>query len=264
MINNVLDMYKSLLDGVKKDSTAIISPNQFNRIINDWGQDEWIKENALAVEFNQKQIDDLDKLRCVTDGLFQWDNNGTLITLFPLAPVSTNDKNFIIPKYVQININNRKDNGTVETQDYPQYLRMLNVSFKLTYGANQECKLTGTSDWLPASIMRSDKRSVVFDNPFRLPKDSRLYYELINGTVRLITSNASTSVGYALRLEFLRYPVSIFFDPDRATANDVNCEVGPQQQKEIVDIAVRTYLERVRDPRYQSFLNEEAIKSYSK
>ena len=105
--------------------------------------------------------------------------------------------------------------------------------------------------------MRSDQRNVILNNPFRKPKDSRLYYEILDGKIRLITG--TNSIGYAMRLEYLRYPKQIFFDKDGN--NHVHCEFAPQQQKEIVDIAVRTYLERVMDPRYKSFLNEQAIKS---
>lgn len=262
MILNVTQMYQAFLDGVKKESTAVINPVQFNRIINDWGQDEWIKENALAIEYNQKQIDDLDKIRCVTDGEFKWNNAGTLVTLSSIAPESKNT--FEIPKFNQVGIACRLNDGTVATQDYPRYLREQNVSFKLQYGDNQECGKTGVSNWLKASIMRSDQRAIILDNPFRSPKDNRLYYELLDGKIRLITSDNSTSIAYALRLEYLRYPRVINFDINNNHLLHVDCEFGPQQQKEIVDIAVRTYLERVRDPRYQSFLNEAAIKQISK
>ncbi len=257
MITNVTEMYKAFLDGIKKDSTAIVNPVQFNRIINDWGQDEWIKENALAIEFNQKQIDDLDKIRCVTDGYFSYNS----VTLFPIAPQADNSKIFTIPKY-ENNIRVRLDNGTVETRTFPSYLRLQNVAFKLLYGQNQECGLTGISGWLDSHIMRSDLRNVIMNNPLREPKDSRLYYELIDGKIRLITNEGSTSQGYAMRIEYLRYPNAIFFDENNTS--HIDCEFAPQQQKEIVDIAVRTYLERVKDPRYQSFLNEEMLKSVSK
>lgn len=263
MITTVTDMYKAFLDGIKKDSTAIVEPAQFNRIINDWGQDEWLKENAMAVEFNQKQIDDLDKIRCATDGEFVWEDTVS-VTLFPIAPDLGVSNVFTVPKYTSTGIPNRLVDGTVSSQDYPLYLRQLNVSFKLLYGENQECGLTGVSDWLEADILRSDQRMTIFKNPFRSPKDSRLYYEMLDGKIRLITDKNSTSIGYALRLEYLRYPKQIFFDPNRTTHNDVDCEFGAQQKKEIVDIAVRTYLERVKDPRYQSFLNEEMIKAFSK
>lgn len=262
MITTAKQMYQAFLDGIKKDSTSIINPSQFNRIINDWGQDEWIKTNALAVEFNQKQIDDLDKIRCVSDGVFQWNNAGTLVTLNPIAPNAIGKNLFLIPKYIQTGIRTIAEDGTITAQSFPRYLRTLNVSFKLAYGDNQECNLKGKSNWLKAAIMRSDQRVVIMDNPFRVPKDRRLYYELLDGTIRLITADNSTSVGYALRLEFLRYPNSIFFDVQNIA--HIDCEFAPQQQKEIVDIAIRTYLERVKDPRYQSFLNEEAIKSSSK
>lgn len=260
MITTTADMYRAFLDGIKKSETSIVKPSQFNRIINQWGQDEYLRTNAMEIELNQKKIENLEKIRVATDGIYTF--NGT--TIYPIAPLS--DNVFEIPKY-NFSIN-AIINGLVEVRTYPRYLRLLNVMFKLTYGAGQECSLTGVSDWLQAYIMRSDQRSVILDNPFRKPKDSRLYYEIIDGKVRLITG--TTSVGYAMRLEYLRYPVEIFFNennvPDTGipATGSVMCEFGPQQAQEIVEIAVRTYLERVKDPRYQSFLNEEIIKASSK
>jgi hypothetical protein len=262
MLETTQNMYEAFLDGIKKPNTSIVNPEQFNRIINGWGQDEYLRNKSSYTEFNQKVIEDLEKIRCATDGLFSYDS----VVLFPIAPDTDFDYQFSIPKYVMTGINNRLANGTVGTQTYPQYMRFLNVMFKITYGSENECELTGNSGWIKADIMRSDQRSVVENNPFRKPKDSKLLYEFRNGKINLITG--TNSVGYSMRLEYLRYPITIFFDkdnpPDYPTGGSINCEFAPQQRKEIVDIAVRTYLERVKDPRYQSFLNEEAIKQNSK
>jgi hypothetical protein len=61
-------------------------------------------------------------------------------------------------------------------------------------------------------------------------------------------------------LEYLTYPVEISVT---ATPN-VPSNLSEDAKKEIVDIAVRLYLERVRDPRYQSFLVEQRMNSSNK
>lgn len=252
MIETAEDIYRAFLDGIKKNSTSIVTPNQFNRIINDWGQDEWLKQNCLTIEFNQKQIEDLERIRVVTDGEFTLNGN----VIYPIASTSTNL--FTIPKYEFI-IANRLTNDDISTQTYPPYYRLLNVAFKLEYGSENECGLTGISEWLDAKIMRSDLRNVIIDNPFRKPTDARLYYEIINGQIRLITG--TNSVGHSMRIEYLRRPNDIMFIPG---SNGTNCEFNHEVQKEIVDIAVRIYLERVKDPRWQSFMQEEIIRKQIK
>lgn len=263
MLSTTVDMYKAFLDGIKKSEAATVIPSVFNRIINDWGQDEWISKNAMVPELNQKQIDDLSQIRVVTDDEFIV--SGTLMR--PIGPDTGKDYQFTIPKDPTANINYQQLDGNTGTQNYPRYLRLLNVMFKLSYVDN-ECDLEGVSDWIGAEIMRSDQRIVILDNPLRRPKDNRLYYEMLEDKIRLITGTSST--GYAMRLEYFRYPVEIFInesnlsDTGNPATGSVNCEFQSQQRKEIVDIAVRTYLERVKDPRYQSFLNEELIKSQNK
>ena len=119
--------------------------------------------------------------------------------------------------------------------------------------------------------MRSDNKIPILKSPYRKPKDSRLYYEVFNRVIHLITG--TPSYGVAMNLEYLRWPVNIFFDElnqddtpgaDYTPGNgSINCELPPVIRKEIVDIAVRIYLERVRDPRYQTYLNESQMRDRS-
>lgn len=258
MILTAEDMYKEFLNMIKKESTSVISPTYFNSIINVSGQDQWIKEKVVETELDQKRIDDLQKLRVVTDGIGTYYVSVTeTITLYPIIPDTSQNYVFSLP----INPTTLINNNQSTTQHYSRYLRMLNVMFKINYVSN-ECELTGISDWMKANIMRSDKRAISYKNKYRKPKDSRLYYEVINDKIRLITETSST--GNSMRLEYLRYPRDIFFDPNRVTPNDVNCELPPQQQSEIVSLAAQTYLERAKDERYQSFLNEQMLMRFSK
>jgi len=259
MIQTTQDLYYAFLDGIKKSYTGTVVPSVFNRIINVWGQDEWVKQNAVeGIELNQKQIDDLSELRVVTDGAMVYETN----ILYPIAPITGNSNQFYLPEKV-FDLTNV--NGAVQT--YPKYLRTLNVMFKLNYVEN-ECDLEGVSDWLQVNIMRSDQRAPNLTSPYRKPKDDRVYYEKIQDRHRLITG--TPSYGHSMRLEYIRYPRRIFFDiahpGDAANPNytpgtgSVNCEMQPHLIKEIVDLAIRIYLERVKEERYRTFLNEEMIR----
>ncbi len=250
MILTVTDMYKAFLAGIKKEQTTIAPPSTFNQLINE-EQDKWFKEKVYAVELDQKRIDDLQVLRVVTDGVYEYSG----IVLNPIGPDTYNGYVFTLPINPAQHINNMWAGvpPLATQQTYPRYRRLLNIEFKIRYNDN-ECELIGISEWLKAHIMRSDQLSEIKENPYRKPKDSRLYYEIINNKIRLITGTSSTGVG--MKLEYLRYPDVITFVAINDPLN-VDCELLPEQQQEIVDRAVVTYIERSKNPRYQTISIEQ-------
>lgn len=254
MIITVIDMYKSFLAGIKKEHTSIVPPSQFNLLINE-EQNNWFKEKVMALEVNQKRIDDLRILRTSTDGVYEYN----AMVLNPIGLSSNSKYNFPLPVDPTINYPNVVGLTTSGTQKYPKYRRLMNIMFKIKY-KNNECGKKGISDWLDARIMRSDSRTEVLKNPYRKPSDSRLYYEILGNEVRLITG--TDSEGYAMRIEYLRYPREIYFNSSNPNDNNnINCELDPEQQQEIVDMAVLTYIERTKNPRYKTVSYEQAKKN---
>jgi hypothetical protein len=254
MILTVTEMYKAFLSGIKKEQTTIVPPSTFNLLINE-EQDKWFKEKAIAIEIDQKRIDDLQVLRTVTDGVYEYLWYGELdpTVLNPIAPDTSNGKVFTLPIDPDASINNINiTSGVTSSQKYPRYRRLLNVMFKINY-VNNTCSYTGVSDWLNSNILRSDKRQSILKSPYRQPSDEKLYYEIIGNKIRLI--NETDSTGYAMRLEYMRYPRAISFST--VLLNLVDCELLPEQQQEIVDRAVVTYIERTKNPRYQTINIEE-------
>ena len=352
MLDTATDTYRAFGDGIKKTYTSTVEPYVFNRLMNEWGMDEWLKSKVSdddGVEVSQKLIDDLQKLIIITDGQMVY--NGDV--MFPIAPDVANGYTFSKPDNLTL-INN----SLSTTQIYPKYLRRLSTAFKLNY-VNNICNLTGVSGWLKAQFMRSFERNEIEDNMYRTPKDDRLYWTMMNDKFNLVTGTASN--GNSMRIEYLRYPTKFFFDPNRNikgllsiltnvvatgtgtltivttaptspyvtpvlpitigtdkytlanslynyiitnfplldacsingnnigigqngydvtsitltlsipfpitytitindTATDVNIELEGQQRKEIVEHAVRVFLERITDVRYKTFLNEEGYR----
>ena len=285
ILETTYQMYQSFLDGVKKYGTGAINPKAFNRIINDWGQDLWIKENVRhGVELTQDLQDRLSVLRVLTDDVYAYSKridleSKTVLSSIPpnqmlvsyrykggtsTTPIPLNYEYFKYPLSHEL---------TVDGVEYPEYLRLNSVSFKLRY-VNNECDLEGISEWLDANVLRSDNKSVFTKNPFRKAKDDRLYYEILNEHIVLTTNTESK--GYRMRLDYLRYPRRIFLNENNGgnlnmeqagipsysgtVQGSVNCEMPNTLRQEIIDIAVRTYIERVKDPRYQTYINELNIK----
>jgi hypothetical protein len=273
ILETTRDLYFAFLDGIKKEYTGTVVPAVFNRIWNDWAQTEWVRQNISlveGVELTQKQIDDLSVLMVICNGIVPV----LAGPLDPIAPMVGSQNIFELPDLpsgptaTPVGYFVDLPSYPAGISQYPRMIRFLSVAFKIQYIEN-ECNLTGVSDWLDAKIMRSDKENHIMNSVYRKPKDSRLYYRRGNRNVQLITG--TQSYGVAMQLQYIRWPRNIFFDAtnqdDLATADytpgngSINCELPSEIRKEIVDIAVRLYLERVRDPRYQSYLNEVMMRN---
>ena len=207
MLSTAADTYKAFLDGIKKSYTDTVEPITFTRIINDWGIDEWLKQNVSedeGVDSSTKQLDDLQMLKVVTDGSIVYNGD----TMYNIIPDSSGSYLFSLPDGVTAINNLGSSTGLV----YPKYMRKLGFKFKITY-VNNECGLTGVSDYLKAQLMRSGERASIEDNEFLKPKDHRLYYEFVNNKIRLITGTSSTP--YSMWFEYLRFPRPFYFDKNR-------------------------------------------------
>ena len=224
MLVTVTDMYRYFLDGIRKEYTKVVRPDEFNRVINDWGMLPWMATRIGTGELDEKNLDDLDVVHIKGE---------------ELLPSGTNEFDLTTTAY--------------------QYYRMTAIDFKIQY-VNNICGLTGESEWLDANIMRSDKRNSIRRSIYRQPKDSKLYYERGESIVRLITGTQSYAT--RARIDYYRYPDEIVFD--ETGVNNQDSIFGHAQNQEITDMAIKTYLERVNDPRYQSFLNEFAMNQRSR
>src|SRR5574343_320491 len=206
MLDTALDTYNTFLDGIKKTYTGTIKPSIFTRLINDWGIDEWLRHNVSeneGVDVTQKQVDDLQMLKVITDGSMTY--NGDI--MYPITPDTSNGYYFSkLDGITPIN------NLSAFTKVYPKYLRKRGIKFKLTY-VNNICNLTGISDYLKAQVMRDGQQEIIEDNYYLKPTDDNLYYKQINDKFNLITGTQST--GYCMRLEYLRYPRPFYFDTNR-------------------------------------------------
>lgn len=207
------DIYKAVLDGIKKESTAVLTPDSFNRLINDNALIMWLREKAGDNDKDQPMVDALRNL----------------YKLRELKP-SESKEFFELP------------NG---------YYRLQSVSFKLQLEAEKESSLT---DWLPTRRLRMDNVGLTMVNPFRKPTNDRLYYYQEGDKIMNYPENKNI---VKARVFYLAYPDPIIFSPN---AQSVNGNLTREQNKEVVDIAVRIHLERVKEERYQTVLMEKSLK----
>lgn len=244
MLDTGYALYQSFLEGIKKEYSGTVIPEVFVRIWNEWAQPEWVSGNVSmeeGIELTQKQIDDLEPLR----------------RLYVFDPALVNAFNKPDGLVVQ------DENGVIADR----YLRQLSIMFRLDYSTStdQECGLTGVSDWQEAKIMRSDRRTYFLKSPYRKPADSRLYYEVRNKVIYMVTDTTNGSNASKMRLEYLTFPNNINTDGIfPVTVNDVPSILWDYQRTEIVRICVDKYLERVTDPRWQAWFQTMSMASPTK
>ena len=242
-------VYERFLDKIKKESTGIVPPIAFNRIAND-GQEEWLELKLLEIEKNQKRIDDIRVIRPV-----------------PLPIIgASGSKTFPMPDGVTVS-------DAITGTTLPKYHRFLSVAFKITY-VNNVCGLTGISDWIrDVHVLRSDQRNWILTSPRRKPNDSKIYYDMKGGTITIETGTSSTA--YRMEFDYVRPPRMIFFDSSNPNVEDptvsytagagcVNFEFPNRQKDEIIDRMVSMHLERLKEERYRTWLQEEMMKVQSK
>ena len=258
MVSTVTNMYELFLDGIKKERISTVPPAGFNRIINE-AYDVWYRGKSIKIEQDQKVLDDLQGIRVITDGVFRYNN----VALVPIPAINNTTSNAHGRNLFPLPIPEVNGNDvTIDTIVYPEYRRLLGVMFRIKYYGDP-CHVDGElSGWKEAFIMRSNQRAEIKKNPFRRPRKSLLYYEVIDSIIKLDLGDNTSSFGYDMKLDYIKYPKAIVFNSDPNLC--VMCELQSDQCLEIVDIAVKSYIERVSDPRYQSQMYEFAQKSVGK
>lgn len=245
MYSSTKDVYLSFLDGIKKSNTPSVSPDKFNIIINEAAM-LFFREKSIAIEQDQKKIDDLKELITKTDGKFKFESN-------ILLPINQSSISNIFPLPIS------EDNSykvSLDGLEYPNYRRLLNVRFRIVY-VNDKCFGNGLSEWLDAKPLKSNEENSIRKNPFRTPKGDRLYYKIIGNNIELWMGDNTENYGKDMMLEYIRYPRPFKFST--VESENSMLEFQPDQIKEIIEIAIRLYLGESSDPRYNISLQERAI-----
>ena len=234
MLATAQDIYMAFLDAIRKQHTGVVKPSYFTRLWNIYAMIEWIAQNSCfkeGVELTQKQLDDLRMLRRIEH----------------IDPESGLENTFLLPGC-----------SPVADMAVPKYKRALRIKFKLDYDttADQEEGFTGESKYLKSFVMRSDEESIIEDSHYRKPSDSNLYYRFIKNYIVMITDPDIGSDAKSMYLDYLVYPNEMYF----ADTWTYDIDLPSEQLKEIIDVAARIYLKRIKDPLFQAELQGEVMR----
>ncbi len=278
MLITIEDQYNAFLRGIDKEKTSTVFPSQFNLLINE-SYDQWLREKTDESDLIQKRIDDLQALRYITDSSItllisvtvHTDGGGTDSNVYdPITGIRTIEEantpeagQRTVTIYQTLIPLSPDSNGlfSILPVNYPTYFRLQSVMAII--------EVDGISlDYIGSSVYKSDQRSEILQNPYKKPfidvnnlKRSRIYHQYIQNKVRLYLPSEATAK--YLLIEYVKQPLALVYDPT-TPFNNVDAEVGSDQQQQIVDIAVRMFIERTEGKRYQTTLAEEQIKQKSK
>lgn len=219
------NMFDAVLDGINKEQTGTVTPSEFEALIND-AQFEIVRDRIDEGELIQKRIDDIRILKCVDSIL----NTGPTVAGEEVFNLPYSPTTFVTTP------------GNPSGDNYG-YLSMLNCAANIYY-VNNICGLKGESKLLKCKVMKTNNEFELARNPYGKPKDTRLYYEVIQNRIRLLTG--TDSYGLKCRISYYRYPRLI------TLGNPNSCELPLHLRYEIVDVAVRKKLQRIQSESYQA------------
>lgn len=262
MLNTGEDIHKSFLYGIRKSHTTVVIPDKFIVIWNEWALKDW--KNTHHFHDRAPELDKIirDKLQ-------------NLIRRYWYAPDDSFPWQFSLPDGVRKGYGPEVDPSTIEDPGVgtgggdatpplvipvtmEKYIRHLSAMFCFDYDTNtsQECDLTGLSEWLDATEIFNDDEGVLRNSYYLQPSDERRYYKILNDKIYLAKHNG-TEPKWIL-LEYLKDLNQMSYD---GSAFSYDIDLSQEQLKEVIDSAVRIHIENLKSERYQTFLNEDKIRT---
>jgi hypothetical protein len=222
------DMFTWYLDGIRSYSTSVVTPEHFNRIIND-AQDVFVNENLGVNEVGQRQIDNLRVL--LTDKV--WEGSG-LKHVLPADYLRAASVKVMFPEVDKCIVPAKEWLDTVilkqdMTSLVNPYRRPGPKRRYHQFIGNELVLVVGKQEVSGVKLTYYKKpRVIYFDKVKQEDRDGIV----IAGSLAAYTPGAGSVP-----------------------------PVFPEQQcRMIVSIAVRVTLENRQNPRYQSYLNEETLR----
>jgi hypothetical protein len=246
VLDTAQKMYRYFLSEIRKERTIVITPAEWTAFINPIFVD-WVKTKLPEQDFNQKRIDDLESIKVVTDGLQTGYLYAVDFDLGNVFKIPYNEKFY--PRYMQgvsaefgySDVNHQGETGGGGGGASPI------AGAAVTHEDNPEPrkKAFKFDNSTGGKIFRSDKRVMYKDNPYRQESNNFIHFEQRGN---YIYCKSATQKFNLLKLEYYRYPTEIVYDGSTDNAGSFK----PVQNKEVLDMAVTRYLERVSDQRIQT------------
>ncbi len=227
MLTTTAQMRTYVLEGLNKTAGSSLTVSEFEVLV-----------NSALMEYVAKRYGAFDKDQQARDDL-------RVLVPAPLSIANTGvnafgQERFELP--YQPNPAPGGDHG---------YLHLLNVSLVLMDANSQRLPCSNPDGLVMARPLHRDGSNVVGRNPFWKPSNREPYYILQGHGFSVRTGGA---IAESATIEYLRYPRYLTLAPGGEP------ELPAHANQEVCDITIRKGLERIQDPRWQSYVQEQQLK----
>lgn len=222
---NALEAYRDVLREIDKHGAPTFTVLDFNYWYNST-IDEYVAQQYSEFDITQKKLDNLSSIIQLGSPLSFANNIGTLPT-----------------KY--------------------RHLLYLEVVLKFTKAVD-DYAVDDTITVRKVQRLRTNRKGFVEENAYHDPSHRMVYYQIakLNALHILAGDNVTVTSG---KLDYIEIPDTIYLNPDKSAdftdpSNNTPLQFPLTVNYEIGKECARRFLENIESPRYQSSLNEQALR----
>lgn len=224
-LTTVKDIFEAFLQGIRKHKTGTVTIELFNAIMAD-ALFKWKSSADDTLDANAKNVEDFRMLRSFESIIFTTDGDDKF---------DTGNKSFTLPE---------------------DYFRRCAMAVTLYDTVNDE-----TYTAVPNNYIKMNRRNKILNDPFDKP--SCIYGVYFSYKSNHIVWDLPT--GFELKeveFDYLNQPPEILYEPtDEAKTYPYLLQ---DQKREIINVAIRIFLEEGSDERYSSYVNEQFLTNTKK
>lgn len=223
MINS-LEAYRGILHELDKHGSPTFTVTMFNYMYNST-VDEYLSLNYGEFDITQKSLDDIREVV----------NLGDTLTF------SSNSAN--LPD---------------------EYRHMLNLEVTLKF--LEDIDGNSADDTITVKRvqrLRTNRKGFTSENAYQEPSYRRVYFQLSKGIIHIYAGDKVEAV--TGKIDYIETPEIMYLNPDKSadfknSDNNTLLQFPQHVNQEIVNMCTRKILENIESPRYQSSLQEQALR----
>lgn len=223
-MKDALEAYRALLKQLDKHGTPTFTVLDFNHHYNS-AIDEYLSVNYGEFDVIQKSVDDI---RAVV-------NLGKSLSF---------------------------TNNTAPLPDEYRHILHLEVVLKFLEDVDSYKKDTEITV-RKVQRLRTNRKGFVFENAFQEPSHQRVYFQIGKDDLHIYAGDkVEATTG---KIDYIEIPETIYLNPDKSVdfsdpENNTLLQFPKHVNFEIVKVCKRIFLENIESPRYQSSLQEQALR----
>ncbi len=222
-MKNALDAYRNWLRELDKFESPTATVLDFNYWWNS-ATDEVILEKYSVFDVKQKTLDDLSEI-LVLDEELTFTNN--------------------------------------ETELPEKYRHMLGLETELKFLEALDGNAVDATVRVNPKRLRTNQKGFRVDNAYQQPSYKESYFQIAKGKIKILCGDKNEAT--TGKIDYLETPETVYLNPDKSSdfndpENNTLLQFPLHVNFEIVKHCRKIFLENIESPRYQSSLQEQALR----